>query len=180
MLMRREDAALLIVDLQAKLLPAIHDGEQVIGHALWLARVAARMGVPTVISEQYPKGLGHTDPRVLEAAPGARVIEKLSFSCAAEDCLQGSAIEGAAQVVICGTEAHVCVLQSAIGLAGQGKQVFAVAEACGSRRPSDKALALSRMAAAGVTVVSREMVAFEWLASAGSDEFRQVSRDFLR
>ena len=180
MLMKREGAALLIVDLQGRLLPAIHDGEAVIAEAVWLARVAARMGVPTVVSEQYPKGLGHTDPRVLEAAEGARVVEKLPFSCASDGCLAGTAIDAATQVVVCGTESHVCVLQTALGLVEAGKSVFLVAEACGSRRASDKAAALSRMAAAGVTIVSREMVAFEWLGQAGSDEFRAISRDFLR
>ncbi|MCB1916183.1 MAG: isochorismatase family protein [Rhodocyclaceae bacterium] len=180
MLMQRKGAALLIVDLQQRLLPAIDDGEAVIGHAVWLAEVAARLGVPTVVSEQYPQGLGHSDPRVLEAAAGAAVVEKLSFSCAADGCLAGTPIDAASQVVVCGTESHVCVLQTAIGLRAAGKAVFLVAEACGSRRPSDKALALARMAAAGIAVVSREMVAFEWLARAGSDEFREISKRYLR
>lgn len=180
MLMDRERSALLIVDLQPRLLPAIDAGEEVVAHAIWLAQVAARLEVPAVISEQYPQGLGHTDARVREAAPGARVVEKIHFSCADGGCLVGTAVEAAPQVVICGTECHVCVLQTALGLRALGKEVFLVAEACGSRRPQDKALALARMAGEGVRVVSREMVAFEWLGQAATDEFRDVSKRFLR
>ena len=82
--------------------------------------------------------------------------------------------------MLCGTEAHVCVLQSALGLAAAGGQVFVVADAVGSRDPADRMLALDRMRQAGVTVVSREMVAFEWLRAAGTDRFRAISREFLR
>ena len=180
MLMDRARSALLIVDLQGRLLPAIHEGEEVVSQAVWLAAVAARLGVPTVISEQYPQGLGHTDARVLEAAPGAQVVEKIHFSCAAGDCLAGSAIETSSQVVVCGTEAHVCVLQTVLGLRAQGRAVFLVAEACGTRRPADKALALARMAGVGVHIVSREMVAFEWLGRAATEEFRDISKRFIR
>lgn len=180
MLISREHSALLIVDLQPRLLPAIHEGEAVVVEAIWLARLAGRLAVPTVISEQYPRGLGHTDPRVIAAAPGARVVEKVHFSCADGGCLEGSAVDAAAHVVLCGTESHVCVLQTAVGLRRRGKQVFLVAEACGSRRPTDKALALARMAGEGVVVVSREMVAFEWLGQAATEEFREISREFLR
>ena len=180
MLIDRSQSALLIVDLQARLLPAIDHGDEVIEHALWMARVAARLKVPTVVTEQYPEGLGHSDARVLYAATGAQVVEKLHFSCAAGGCLDGTAIDSAKQVVILGTEAHVCVLQTALGLLGQGKEVFLVAEASGSRRASDKALALQRLTADGVRVVSREMVAFEWLGKAGNDEFREISKRFLR
>lgn len=180
MLIDRNQSSLLVVDLQGRLLPAIHEGEEVIAQAVWLARVAARLAVPTVVSEQYPRGLGHTDPRVLEAAPGARVVEKIHFSCAADGCLTDSAVDARPQVVVCGTEAHVCVLQTVLGLRQQGKQVFLVAEASGSRRPSDKALALQRMAALGVQIVSREMVAFEWLARAATEEFREISQAFIR
>lgn len=83
-------------------------------------------------------------------------------------------------MVVAGTESHVCVLQTVLDLLGQGRQVFVVAEAVGSRRTSDKELALARMRAHGAEIVSREMVAFEWLRQAGSEEFRAISREFLR
>ena len=82
--------------------------------------------------------------------------------------------------VVAGTESHVCVLQTVLDLRAQGKEVFVVADAVGSRKPSDKELALARMRSHGVQIVSREMVAFEWLRQAGTDTFREISREFLR
>ncbi|PYB25045.1 isochorismatase family protein, partial [Pseudomonas aeruginosa] len=84
------------------------------------------------------------------------------------------------QFVVCGSEAHVCVLQTVLDLLGRGREVFVVEEAIGSRRPSDKALAVERMRQAGAMIVSREMVAFEWMERAGSDRFREISRNFIR
>jgi nicotinamidase-related amidase len=84
------------------------------------------------------------------------------------------------QLVVCGMETHVCVLQTVMELLAGGRQVFVVEEAVGSRRESDKALALARMREAGASIVSREMVAFEWLRKADSDLFREISRNFLR
>jgi nicotinamidase-related amidase len=87
---------------------------------------------------------------------------------------------GPSQYVVCGMETHVCVLQTVIELLELGKKVFLVEEAVGSRRDTDKALALARMREAGASIVSREMVAFEWLRRADSDLFREISRNFLR
>ncbi|MCV6340164.1 isochorismatase family protein, partial [Pseudomonas aeruginosa] len=84
------------------------------------------------------------------------------------------------QFVVCGSEAHVCVLQTVLDLLGRGREVFVVEEAIGSRRSSDKALAVERMRQAGAMIVSREMVAFEWMERAGSDRFREISRNFIR
>ena len=84
------------------------------------------------------------------------------------------------QFVVCGTETHVCVLQTVMGLLAAGREVFVVDEAVGSRRPRDKALGLGRMERAGAVIVSREMVAFEWLQRGGTDLFRDVNRDFIR
>lgn len=178
MLMNRRDSSLLVVDIQARLLPHIHEREELLAHARWLIEVAGRVGVPVVLTEQNRDKLGATDPTL--AVGDARRVDKLHFSAATCGCLAHTEVERRPQVVICGMEAHVCVLQTALGLGRQGKQVFVVAEAVGSRRPSDKQLALARLAAHGVDIVSREMVAFEWLEQAGTELFREVSRDFLR
>jgi len=180
MLMKRDQSTLLVVDIQERLLPHIHEGQAVLDNAVWLVKVAQRLGVPVMASEQYPKGIGHT-VAVLRGltVPGA-VAEKLHFSCVAAKCLDGLPGSERPQVVVTGTESHVCVLQTVLDLRGQGKEVFVVAEAVGSRRPSDKELALARMRSHGVHIVSREMVAFEWLGQAGSDEFREISREFLK
>ncbi|PKO71917.1 MAG: hydrolase [Betaproteobacteria bacterium HGW-Betaproteobacteria-14] len=180
MLIERDRTALLVVDIQERLLPHIHEGQAVLDNAVWLVKVAQRLGVPVMLSEQYPKGIGHTVAVLRELTLPAHVAEKLHFSCVAAQCLDGLQGSERPQVVVAGTESHVCVLQTVLDLHAQGKEVYVVADAVGSRRPSDKELALARMRGHGVRIVSREMVAFEWLKQAGTEEFRQVSREFLK
>jgi nicotinamidase-related amidase len=179
-LIRAEQSALLVVDLQERLLPHIHDWQRVLGHVDWLVQVAQRLGVPVAATEQYPKGIGHTHAQIAAHLPPGSVGAKMHFSCVAGNCLPGLPGMQRPQVVVCGTEAHVCVLQTVLDLAASGKQVFVVAEAVGSRDPEHKALALARMRAHGIQIVCREMVAFEWLHVAGSEQFREISRNFLR
>jgi len=180
MLIERDKSALLVVDIQERLLPHIHEGQAVLDHAVWLVKVAQRLGVPVMLSEQYPKGIGPTVAVLRGLTFPEAVGEKLHFSCVAAKCLERLPGAERPQVVVAGTESHVCVLQTVLDLLGQGRQVFVVAEAVGSRRPADKALAIERMRALGAEIVSREMVAFEWLKQAGTEEFREVSREFLK
>jgi nicotinamidase-related amidase len=180
MLMNRDQSVLLVIDIQERLLPHIHEGQAVLDNAVWLVKVAQRLDVPVMVTEQYPKGIGAT-AAVLRGLtfPGV-VAEKLHFSCVAAGCLDPLSGSERPQVVVAGTESHVCVLQSVLDLRGRGREVFVVADAVGSRKPSDKELALARMRSHGVHIVSREMVAFEWLQRAGTDEFRAISREFLK
>ncbi len=181
MLIQRQHSALLVIDIQNRLLPVIADHERVLAHCLWLVRLAQRLDVPMLFSEQYPQGLGHTVAELLEHAPPDAVMEKTHFSCAAEpSCMQRMAELQRKQWIVIGTEAHVCVLQTALGLHQAGQQVFVVADAVASRQVANRDLALQRLSQAGVSVVSREMVAYEWLHQAGGDEFRAINRDFLR
>jgi nicotinamidase-related amidase len=180
MLMHRDHSVLLVVDIQERLLPHIHGGQQVLENAIWLVQVARRLGVPVIASEQYPKGIGRTAVGLRELLPESTVAEKLHFSCVAAKCLDALPGFERRQVVVVGTECHVCVQQTALELKWSGRDVFVAAEAVGSRQPSDKRLALARMRQHGVEIVSREMIAFEWLRQAGTDVFREVSRDFLR
>lgn len=179
-LIDRAASSLLVVDVQSRLLPHIHDWQRLLDNVLWLVRVAQRLGVPVAATEQYPKGLGHTHADLLELIPAAAVAQKLHFSCAAAGCLPGLPGGERSQVVVCGIESHVCVLQTVLGLREQGREVFVVADAVSSRRPEDRELALARMRGCGAQIVSREMAAFEWLHQAGTDEFRAVSGEFLR
>lgn len=180
MLMDAERSVLFVVDMQERLLPAIDAGAQVLGHCVWLVRLAQRLRVPVVVSEQYPRGLGRSVPALREVLPDAAFVEKVFFSCVAGGALQPLPVFGREQWIVAGTEAHVCVQQTVLDLRAAGKAVFVVAEAVGSRRQHDRELALTRMAAGGAQIVSREMVAFEWLKRAGTDLFREVSRDFIR
>ena len=180
MLIEAARSALLLIDLQARLAPAIHDTGTVQHNALWLLRLAQRLGVPAVATEQYPAGLGPTVAALAAQLAPADIVEKIHFSAVADGRLQGHAAYARPQMVIAGTEAHVCVLQTALDLRAAGKEVFVVADAVGSRRPADRDLGLDRMRQAGCWIVSREMVAFEWLRRAGTETFRQISREFLR
>lgn len=180
MLMDGGKSTLLIVDVQERLLPAIADGQTILDNCVWLARLATRLKVPVVVSEQYPAGLGATIAPLREALDDAHFVEKTHFSCVSDGCLSSTAIDVRRQVVVVGTEAHVCVMQTVLELRWQGKEVFLVEDAVGSRKPADKQAALARMRAHGVEVVTREMVAFEWLKRSATDLFREINRDFIR
>ncbi len=180
MLMNAHDSTLLVIDVQERLLPHIDDWQRVLENVKWLVKVAQKIGVPVIASEQYPKGIGGTHPDIAALLPAGTVVEKLHFSCVAARCLTPLPAASRRQMVVCGTESHVCVLQTVLDLKQHGKEVFVVDDAVGSRRPSDKALALERMRAHGIAIVSREMVAFEWLHEAGTPLFKEISRDFLR
>lgn len=180
MLMHAESSSLLVVDVQDRLLHHVYGWQRLLRNVIWLVRVARRIGVPVMASEQYPKGLGHTNAELAKEFPPGCVAEKLHFSCASAQCLTGLPGAERSQVVICGMEAHVCVQQTALELRWQGKQVFVVADSVGSRDPADKELALQRMRGHGIEIVSREMVAFEWLRQAGTPLFKEISLEFLR
>ena len=179
MRIKAETSSLLIIDIQTRLFPVIDDSQALAENALWLQRVAQRIGVPVLLTEQYSKGLGQTIPSLRDGHQPAAIIEKLHFSAVSDGELFKRAGGDRPQFVVCGSEAHVCVLQTVLDLLAQGRRVFVVAEAIGSRKASDKALALARMQQAGASIVSREMVAFEWLEQAGSELFREVSKAFI-
>ncbi|HRD49373.1 MAG: hydrolase [Candidatus Competibacter sp.] len=181
MLMRAETSCLLVVDLQERLMPAIHQADPVIATGVWLIGIAQRLNVPVLASEQYPRGLGHTVAAIRERLPTDAFMEKTHFSCAAEqNCMRRIDLLGRDQIILIGAEAHVCVLQTALDLRAAGKEVYLVADGVSSRTPRDVELALARMRAEGVRIVSREMVAFEWLHQADTETFRAISREFLR
>ena len=180
MLIDAKSSALLVVDVQGKLVPAISGWQPLLDHVVWLIRVARKMEVPVLACEQYPQGLGPTHPLIAAELPPGCVAGKLHFSAVAGGCHGFAAAGSHPQLVVCGMETHVCVLQTVMELLAAGRQVFVVEEAVGSRRDSDKALALARMRDAGASIVSREMVAFEWLRKADTDLFRDISRNFLR
>ena len=180
MLMNPKKSVLLVIDVQAKLAPFIHDNAAVVDACVWLARVAERIGVPVVVTEHFPEKIGGTVEAVRAATAGAHYVGKQYFSAQADGCLERTAVAGSEQVILCGTEAHVCVQQTALDLRRAGKQVFIVAEASGSRAPANRDLAFERMRGHGIEIVSREMVAFEWLQRGGTELFREVNRDFIR
>jgi nicotinamidase-related amidase len=181
MLIHPNKSCLLIVDIQDNLVPAIHEGEALIKNARWLAEIANKVSVPILVSEQYPKGLGHTSPTITEVTTPENVMEKVHFSCMSEpNCNEKINSLRPNQVIVIGMEAHVCVMQTAIQLKQQAREVYVVEDCVSSRNPKDKELALERMRQCGIFIVSREMVAFEWLQKAGTDTFRDISKNYIR
>ncbi|QNM98036.1 isochorismatase family protein [Chitinimonas koreensis] len=180
MLMHADNSTLLVVDVQDKLVPAIADAPRTVAAMKWLVDAARMNGVPVVLSEQYPQGLGHTLGLLRAAAESAPTVEKTTFSCVAADCLKDTPAETRSQVVICGIEAHVCVLQTALELQAAGKQVFLVADAIGARQAADKAVAIERARTAGVAIVTREMALFEWMRDSRVPQFREASKQLLQ
>ncbi len=168
-------AMLLVVDVQAGLARAVDASALRIHRTRLLLEAAHRLAVPVLVSEHYPEGLGHTDPRLTPLLDRARVLGKRAFSCWREPALR-SAIEAAGrrQLVVCGMETHVCVLQTALDLAAAGFATSLAADAAGSRREEDRALGLERARSHGVDIVTSEMVVFEWLERGEGDAFKAL------
>lgn len=180
MRMCAKQSVLLVVDIQERLLPAIHEGQSVVDHVLWLVGVAKELGVPVLASEQYPKGLGSTLAPLRAMLETGTVVEKEHFSAVSEGLLWRAPGGDRHQWIVTGTETHVCVQQTVLDLLAAGRRVFVVEEGVGSRRERDKQLALERMRSHGADIVSREMVAFEWLEKANTEAFRAVLKAFIR
>ena len=174
---RRELSTLLVIDVQERLLPHIEDRDNVVKHCGRIIQSAGILGVPTVCTEQYPRGLGPTVAPLRELLGDAPVREKLAFSCCgAEGLTDDLSSRGRPQIVVVGIEAHVCVQQTVLDLLGAGFAVFVAADAVSSRRALDRWAALDRMRQAGAAVTTTEAVIFEWLRVAGTAEFKQVAK----
>ena len=173
--LQAERCALVLVDYQSRLMPAIHDGTRVLQQGARLGRAARELGVPVIGTEQNPRGLGPNDDAV--RAWCGQTLGKMHFD-ACEDgllpALAAARVPAPPEVVVAGCEAHVCLLQTALGLLRAGLRVWVAADACGSRLASNHALAMQRLQAAGATVVSVEMVVFEWLHGCEHPRFRAV------
>lgn len=177
MLIDSKRTALIVIDMQERLVPAMHEVQPVIDNTVALMRAAARLGIPTIVTEQYPKGLGHTIEPLADLLPNEGVIEKVEFSAASnEEFNRHLAALDRPDTVICGIEAHVCVLQTALQLAERPGQVALVTDATTSRQPGSAYIAFARAGRRNVEMVTTEMVLFEWLGRAGTGEFREISK----
>ncbi|QSA96998.1 isochorismatase family protein [Methylococcus sp. EFPC2] len=178
-LCRAAHSQLLLVDLQTRLFAAMaeEDRNAVLSVAGILARAASALAIPVSYTEQYPRGLGPTEPGLLTVLPdGALRFEKTGFSCCAADGLEHTLKSvDRRQIVIVGQETHVCVLQTAFDLQKSGYQVFVVEDGVCSRKPAHKRNALERMARGGIVVTNVESVLFEWLGDAAHPQFKALS-----
>ncbi|MEP6944227.1 MAG: hydrolase [Betaproteobacteria bacterium] len=180
MLIDRARSQLLLVDMQQRMLAAIPDAAVVLAGCVGLASAAQRIGVPVAALEQYPKGLGALVPELRALLPDEAIGVKTRFSAVAAGVLPALPGSDRPQIVIAGVETHVCVLQTALDLHHEGKDVFVVADCVGSRRAEDRDRALSRLRDEGVRIVTREMVIFEWLGDAATPLFSDISKALLK
>jgi len=173
-LLDRERAALVVIDVQEAFRPALPNFAEVARQCGTLVQGARAIGVPIIVTEQYPRGLGATVPEVAaHLDPDTPVLDKLCFSAAAAE---GFDLLGRDQALVCGIEAHVCVSQTVHELLDRGVQVHVAADAVGSRVPLNRAVGLEKMEASGAILSSVEMALFELLRRAGSDEFKTVQQ----
>jgi len=187
-LLTATSAVVLLIDLQERLVPAIHDSDLVVARAVRLAEAAKLLDVPIRATEQYPEGLGSIVPQLAEYPQG--VLAKTAFSAAGEPGLaallpaveggpaspggSASADESRREIIVAGCEAHICVLQTVLDLLARGHRVAVAADAVGSRDPADRSAALERARQHGAEIVTSEMVLFEWLRDSRHPRFREV------
>lgn len=169
---------LVLIDVQTKLASVMVHSElsAVIKNCGILLQAANMLNVASIVTEQYPKGLGHTLPELSALVPNVHPVEKVSFSCLAEPKFSRQLTRDHSQVIVVGMEAHICVLQTALDLIAADKQVFVVEDAVISRSLANKANAIERIRAAGCIITNTESVVFEWLGAAEGDAFKVLSK----
>lgn len=176
-ILTRENTALLVIDIQERLLPVIFESERVIRNTIKLINGFKILNLPIFYTEQYPKGLGNTSVAIKEALGNKTAIEKMSFSCSGAtglfDELKQKDIK---QVVACGVESHVCVMQTVLDLIANDFSVHVAADAVSSRREFDLHIALNRMGKNGAEITLTESILFEMLEVCGTDQFRAISK----
>ena len=173
----QKETAATVVDIQERLLPHIHDGETVLQNCLKLIEGLQILSVPIIITQQYTRGLGGTDPSVIGKFPEFNYIEKTSFSCFEEPSYREEiTILGKQKIIICGIEAHVCVLQTCLDLIDGGFSPVIAADCISSRKPDDKFVAIERMRQEGARITTMESILFELTRNAGTDLFKRISR----
>ena len=154
-------------------MPAIDGADEVVANVGRLLAAAEQLNVPVLMTEQNPKGLGATVPALVRPEGSVPVVTKMEFdACRARGVIE--ALPPGHHVVVAGLEAHVCVLQTVLGLVDRSRRAYVVADAVGSRRPENKAAALARLDRAGAEIVTTEMVLFEWLGTAEDPAFKPV------
>jgi nicotinamidase-related amidase len=173
----KENALLVVIDIQKKLFPHIHGREEMAGAASRAIRGFRALGLPVLVTEQVPAALGPTIDELRREIEGIPPIEKSAFSCCGEKAFAAAVLaSGRKKILLCGIESHVCVYQTALDLIEDGYEVYLLADAVSSRRESDRAIALRRLGQTGVRLSTVEMALFEILREAGTDDFRKVLR----
>ena len=172
-----KQCALIVIDIQEKLLPPIFEKQRLVRNAQLLIRLAGILKIPALLSTQYSKGLGNTVPEIASLLPDVQPVEKLDFSCFGSEvfCSALKRVPGNRNtVLLCGMETHICVAQTALAALREGYLVHVAANAVGSRTELNWQIGLDRMRAAGAVISSTEMIIYEVLGSSGSPEFKDM------
>ena len=179
MLADRAQSHLVVIDVQERLVPAIAEAEAVVNNVARLIGYATVLGIPATFTEHMPERIGHLLPELITGTgPASSIIEKKTFSAAREpafvDRIHRLEESDRSLAIICGMETHVCVMQTVLELRANGHRVLLVADAVGSRTNQDRDFAINRISEAGATIVSQEMMAFEWLERGDAPEFKDI------
>lgn len=167
----------MIVDMQERLMPVIHEGDEILRRTLVLIEGLTLLEIPLLIPRQYPKGLGDTLPQIRQAVGEHQPFDKTAFSvCDCEDAAAALDAQHRKTVLVCGVEAHVCVLQTVIDLVAGGYRPVLVCDCIGSRHPYDTKIALKRAVQEGAMLTTCEAVLFELTRRAGTDVFKGISK----
>lgn len=176
-ILKRDTSALLLIDIQEKILPVMDKPAQVINNSLKLIKGFKILNIPIFYTEQYPKGLGSTSATLIKELEGLSAIQKMTFSCSgAGNLFPRLKDNDASQVVVAGIESHVCVQQTVLDLLANDFQVNVAVDAISSRNEMDYRTAIDRMRHHGAEITTTEAILFELLNVCGTDEFRQISK----
>lgn len=171
MKIKPKQSSLILIDLQERLMPKIHEGDMVLKQCVRLAEIAKLLEIPIIGTEQSPHSLGHNSSDITPFC--VQTISKEHFD-GCQDGLIDVLSKNREHLILAGCETHVCVMQTALGLSRQNFRVSIVVDAVGSCRPLDRDIALHRLGSAGVTLLTAEMLAFEWLGSASHPRFKEI------
>jgi nicotinamidase-related amidase len=175
--LKSDECALLVVDIQEKLLPPIFNREQLIRNSQLLIRLAQLLKLPMIATTQYARGLGGTVPEIASLLDGAAIYDKLEFSCFGSEqfCSEMKSLPANRNtVLVCGMEAHICVTQTVLAALNRGYLVHVAADAVGSRAESNYQIGLRRMEAAGAVLSSTEMMMYELMRASGTPIFKEM------
>ena len=172
----KEESVAVVVDIQERLLPHIHEGEVLLSNCIKLITGLKILSIPVLITQQYTKGLGPTVPEIIKMFPEFRHIEKITFSCCEEPEF-GKELERLAgkNIILFGIESHVCVLQTCLDLLASGKKPVVVEDCTSSRKENDRIIAIERMRQEGAIITTMESLLFEFTRMAGNDIFKRIS-----
>ncbi len=176
-ILKKESVALLIIDIQERILPVIRNYESVVENTVKLITGFKILQLPIYFTEQYPKGLGPTSQKILDELEGYTAIQKMSFSCSgAENLFEELHRKKLSQVVVTGVESHVCVQQTVLDLIANDFQVNLAADAVSSRKEIDYNISLDRMRTLGAEITTTESILFELLEVCGTPQFKEISK----